>query len=297
MPHTTKTTNLTETDLLEYFKNKRKAKTQLTQNPNLFIKMINGTQRTSTSISSFSRGGDTSLSLKKSDEFLGGFNTEVADPKRADSPRSSLSPSPTGNITNFTDRTNKLKKRLVKIRNKSLNQLSFAASLAANKKLYGESIAAVASSAKDARVVKEIRNMYETSLNKSDFNNNLEVLSVDNTANNSIIGNNATSTMTNNNANINAANSNLSRLMMTEDSDKTRCLFNISRNEIIDIEAKETELGLIKNSRCSYNNSRIDNERATKDEDLNVTSIIRELKENEFKESFKIEMEEMEDKR
>jgi hypothetical protein len=262
----------------------------------------NANQRTSTSISNFIRG-ETNLNLN--DDLIVISNEHLDREKNSESPP--LSPSTSSmnvsaNLINFSNRTNKLKKRLNRIRNKSINQISFSTTAGTNtypvnKKLFTDPISAVTSASKDAKVVKEIRNMYETSLNKGDFNNNLD---------NSINEN------SNNNNNNNSSNINSSRLMVNEDIEKNRNLFNISRNEIIDIinnsqDVKDNDHrdrdSMIKNSRCSYNNnnnnnnnSHIENEHS-RDDDLNVTSIIRELKENELKESIKIEMEEIEDKR
>jgi hypothetical protein len=254
----------------------------------------NANQRTNTSISNFIRG-ETNLNLN--DDLVVVSNEHLDREKNSESPP--LSPSTSSmnvsaNLINFSNRTNKLKKRLNRIRNKSINQISFQTTVGTNtypvnKKLFTDPISAVTSASKDAKVVKEIRNMYETSLNKGDFNNNLD---------NSINDN------SNNNNNNNGSNINSSRLMVNEDIEKNRNLFNLSRNEIIDIinnsqDVKDNDHrdSVIKNSRCSYNNnSHIENEHS-RDDDLNVTSIIRELKENELKESIKIEMEEIEDKR
>ena len=279
---------MTENDLLEYFKNKRKAKTQ----SNLFFKIHNAHQRTNTSINNFIRG-ETSSNLN--DDLIVMSNEHLDKDRHSESPSphspSNSSMNVSANLMNFSNRTNKLKKRLNRIRNKSINQSPFSVSVGtntypANKKFFTDPINAVTSASKDAKVVKEIRNMYETSLNKGDFSNNLDISMNDST----------TTNINNNNVNINSG-----RLLVNDDIEKNRGLFNLSRNEVIDIinnnhDVKDNEHRdvLIKNSRCSYNNSHVDNE---KDEGINVTSIIRELKENELKESIKIEQDEIDDKR
>ena len=201
--------------------------------------------------------------------------------KGSEYPPISTSPNLLNGSANFSNRTNKLKKRLNKIRNKSINQITFTTN-SATRKFFADSISVVTSASKDAKVVKEIRNMYESSLNKIDTNNNLDNLtSID---------------ISMNNANLNSSRA------LVDDVEKNRAIFSMSRNEVIEINSncldiKENEFkeSQTKNSRCSFNNSRTETD--IRDEDLNVTSIIRELKENEFKESIKIEKEENEDKR
>ena len=201
--------------------------------------------------------------------------------KGSECPPISTSPNLLNGSANFSNRTNKLKKRLNKIRNKSINQITFTTN-SATRKFFADSISVVTSASKDAKVVKEIRNMYESSLNKIDTNNNLDNLtSID---------------ISMNNANLNSSRA------LVDDVEKNRAIFSMSRNEVIEINSncldiKENEFkeSQTKNIRCSFNNSRTETD--IRDEDLNVTSIIRELKENEFKESIKIEKEENEDKR